>query len=153
LDGEEQELDVGRMEPERFLAATLIKIKCVRSRALRDEHAANLAEKGGVGPLVERERPLRRENANGAFVVLANDDNMSDFPLVGAESVMSNLGGAIGAVVAQYVEGFVDADNRSGIQESLENSDGRPTNVKRVGVCNSVCVHFVLEEKQCRVLL
>ena len=114
-------------------------------------NATHLAEEGGVDPLVERQRPLRRENANGAFVALANDDNLSDFPLVGAESVMSNLGGAIGAVVAQDVDGFVDADNRNGIQESLENSDGRSTNVKRVGVCNSVCVHFVLEEKQWRV--
>jgi hypothetical protein len=119
-------------------------------------NATHLAEEGGVDPLVERERPLRRENANGAFVVLvrkANDDNLSDFPLVGDESIQGNLGGAIGAVVAQDVDGFVDAHDCGGIQESLENSDGRSTNVKRVGVCNSVCVHFVLEEKQRRVLL
>ena len=114
-------------------------------------NATHFAEERGVDPLVERERPLRRENANGAFVVLANDDNMSDFPLVGAESVMSNLGGAIGAVVALDVDGFFNGDDRDSVQESLENSDGRSTNVKRVGVCNSVCVHFVLEEKQWRV--
>ena len=73
---------------------------------------------------------------------------MSDFPLVGAESVMSNLGGAIGAVVAQDADGFFNGDDRDSIQESLENSDGRPTNVKRVEVCNGVCVHIVLEGKQ-----
>jgi hypothetical protein len=119
-------------------------------------NATHLAEEGGVDPLVERERPLRRENANGAFVVLvrkANDDNLSDFPLVADEGVMSNLGGAIGAVVAQDLNSFFNGDDRDSVQESLENSDGRPTNVKRVGVCNSVCVHFVLEEKQRRVLL
>jgi hypothetical protein len=119
-------------------------------------NATHLAEEGGVDPLVERERPLRRENADGAFVVLvrkANDDNLSDFPLVADEGVMSNLGGAIGAVVAQDLNGFFNGDDRDSVQESLENSDGRSTNVKRVGVCNSVCVHFVLEEKQRRVLL
>ena len=117
-------------------------------------NATHLAEEGGVDPLVERERPLRRENANGAFVVLvrkANDDNLSDFPLVADESIQGNLGGAIGAVVAQDLNSFFNGDDRDSVQESLENSDGRSTNVKRVGVCNSVCVHFVLEEKQWRV--
>ena len=117
-------------------------------------NATHLAEEGGVDPLVERERPLRRENANGAFVVLvrkANDDNLSDFPLVADEGVMSNLGGAIGAVVAQDLNSFFNGDDSNSVQESLENGDGRSTNVKRVGVCNGVCVHFVLEEKQWRV--
>jgi hypothetical protein len=85
-------------------------------KSVKAHNATRLAEEGGVDPLVERERPLRRENANGAFVVLANDDNMSDFPLVGAESVMSNLGGAMGAVVALYVDGFFNGDDRDSVQ-------------------------------------
>ena len=58
MHGEEQELDVGRVKTERLLAATLIKR--VRGKATRDKqpHATNLAEKRGVGPLVERERLL-----------------------------------------------------------------------------------------------
>ena len=36
-------------------------------------------------------------------------------------------------------------------QESLENSDGRSADDESVGVCDRVCVHFVLEEKQWRV--
>ena len=61
---------------------------------------------------------------------------------------MSDLGGAIGAVVAQDLDSFFNGDDRDSVQESLENSDGRPTNVKRVEVCNGFCVHIVLEEKQ-----
>ncbi len=120
-------------------------------KAENPHNATHLAEERGVDPLAERERPLRRENANGAFVVLvrkANDDNLSGFPLVGDEGVMSNLGGAIGAVVAQDLNSFFNGDDRNSVQESLENSDGRTTNVKRVGICNGVCVHFVLEGKR-----
>ena len=105
-------------------------------------NATHLAEEGGVDPLVERERPLRRENANGAFVVLvckANDDNVGDFPFVSNKSIQCNLRGAVGAVLAQYFNCLVDADDSNGVQKSLEDGDGRSaTDVERVRVCNGV---------------
>jgi hypothetical protein len=87
--------------------------------------AANLAEKGRVGPLVERERLLRRVNANGALVVLvreAFDGNLRDLPLVGHESVLGDFRGAVGAVGAQDFNRLVDADDHGGVQEALEDA-------------------------------
>jgi hypothetical protein len=108
--------------------------------------AADLAEKGRVGPLVERERLLRRVNANGALLVLvreAVDGNLRDLPLVGHESVLSDFRRAVGAVGAQDFNRLVDADDHGGVQEALEDGDGRAADVEGVGVGDGVSVHRV----------
>jgi hypothetical protein len=113
------------VKTQRKLAPALMKV--FRKSVCNNSTArwTDLAEKRGVQPFVEGVGFFRSKNANSAFEVFvqeAGDENLGDFPLVGHESVVGLLGGAIWAIWAQDFDSCLDANDCHSIQETLQNS-------------------------------